>query len=61
LKGRRILITAGERDPICPATLTKELASYLVAHGSDVQVLWHPGGHEIAQSEIDSIAAFLSV
>jgi phospholipase/carboxylesterase len=60
LAGRRVLITTGERDPICPASLTKDFASYLAAQGVDVQVHWHPGGHEIAQSEIDSIAAFLN-
>ncbi|EBA11240.1 alpha/beta hydrolase [Roseobacter sp. CCS2] len=59
LAGRRILITAGERDPICPAPLTQSLADYLSAQGADVSVHWHPGGHEIAQSEIDAIAAFV--
>lgn len=60
LKGRRILITAGERDPICPASLTQALVDYLAAQGADVSVHWHPGGHEIAQSEIDAIAAFIA-
>lgn len=58
LKGRRILITAGERDPICPAPTTQALVDYLGAQGADVTVHWHPGGHEIAQSEIDSIVQF---
>lgn len=59
LKGRRILITAGEHDPICPAPLTNALVDYLNAQGAKVSVAWHPGGHEIAQTEIDAIAAFL--
>jgi len=59
LKGRQILITAGERDPICPAHLTQALVDYLTAQGADVTVHWHPGGHEIAQSEIDAIAQFI--
>ena len=59
LDGRRLLITAGERDPICPAPMTQSFAEYLTAQGADVTLHWHPGGHEIAQSEVDAIAAFL--
>lgn len=59
LNGRRILITAGQRDPICPADRTQALADYLQAQGAKVSVVWHPGGHEIAQTEVDAIAAFL--
>jgi phospholipase/carboxylesterase len=60
LRGRRVLITAGQRDPICPAQLTQSLADYLVAHGAIVEMHWHPGGHEISQSEITAISAFLA-
>jgi phospholipase/carboxylesterase len=59
LAGRRILITAGERDPICPPPLTQALVDYLAAQGADVTVHWHPGGHEIAQSEVDAITQFI--
>ncbi|MEL7343784.1 MAG: alpha/beta hydrolase [Pseudomonadota bacterium] len=59
LKGRRILITAGERDPICPKPETERLVAYLKAQGADVTVHWHPGGHEIVPSEIEAIATFL--
>jgi phospholipase/carboxylesterase len=59
LKGRRILITAGERDPICPAPQTNALVDYLNAQGAKVSVVWHPGGHEIAQTEVDAIVGFL--
>jgi phospholipase/carboxylesterase len=60
LKGRRVLITAGQRDPICPPTETEVFAQYLVAQRADVRVEWHPGGHEIAQSELGAIQAFLA-
>jgi phospholipase/carboxylesterase len=60
LKGRRILVTAGERDPICPAPLTQAFVDYLEAQGADVTVHWHPGGHEIAQSEVDAVAQFVA-
>lgn len=59
LKGRRILITAGRQDPICPAPMTQALTDYLQDQDADVTLHWHPGGHEIAQSEVDAIAAFL--
>ncbi len=60
LKGRRILITAGKRDPICPAPLTQALADWLGAQGADVTLHWHAGGHEIAQSELGAIQGFLA-
>ena len=60
LAGRRILITAGQRDPICPAALTRTLADYYTASGSTVSLHWHPGGHEIAPSEIEAIRAALT-
>jgi phospholipase/carboxylesterase len=59
LKGRRVLITAGQRDPICPAPLTERLAKWFETQGADVAVAWHPGGHEIAQAEIAAIQRFL--
>ena len=60
LSGRRILITAGKNDPICPAGLTESLADYLCSQGAAVTIHWHAGGHEIAKSEIDAIAQFLA-
>ena len=59
LLGRRVLITAGERDPICPAPLTRSLESYLIDQGAEVTTHWHPGGHEIVDSEINAIQSFL--
>ena len=60
LAGRRILITAGQRDPICPAPLTQALADYLTAQGADVTLEWHSGGHEISQGEVQAITDFLA-
>lgn len=60
LKGRRILVTAGERDPMCPKPETDRLIAYLEAQGAEVSVHWHSGGHEISSSEVDAITAFLS-
>lgn len=60
LAARRVLITAGERDPICPAAVTQALADYLAAQGARVETQWHAGGHEIRRDELDAVAAFLA-
>lgn len=60
LNSKRILITAGKRDPICPPNLTQSLADYLTDQGAEVTLHWHEGGHEIAQSELGAIQSFLS-
>ncbi|MGR3701842.1 MAG: alpha/beta hydrolase [Paracoccaceae bacterium] len=60
LAGRRILITAGQRDPICPAPLTQALADYLTAQGAVVTLEWHSGGHEITQGEVQAVTDFLA-
>lgn len=57
---RRILITAGERDPICPVPLTNGLAAYFNGQGGEVETEWHPGGHEIRGNEIEAARAFLA-
>ena len=59
LAGARVLITAGRRDPICPAPLTQRLADWLSAQGAGVSLAWAEGGHEIAASELAAIRAFL--
>jgi phospholipase/carboxylesterase len=61
LAGRKVLITAGRRDPICPPPLTDKLAAYYAAQGAETETVWHEGGHEIRQSELQSVARFLAV
>jgi phospholipase/carboxylesterase len=56
----RILITAGEGDPICPPPATEALEAWFRDQGAAVETHWHPGGHEIAPSEIDAVGRFLS-
>lgn len=60
LEGRRVLITAGERDPISPAPVTKALADYFARQEAQVTLEWHPGGHDIRPNEIEAIRAFLA-
>lgn len=60
LSGKRVLITAGRRDPICPPALTERLAATLRAGGAAVTLHWHEGGHEIRQDEIAAAQGFLA-
>lgn len=60
LAGKRLLVTAGRRDPICPPNLTARLESHLVALGADVTLFWHDGGHEVRPGEIKAARQFLA-
>jgi phospholipase/carboxylesterase len=60
LAGRRILVTAGRRDPICPPTLTSRLEAYLRTAKASVTVEWHEGGHELRPNEIEAARGFLA-
>lgn len=60
LAGTRILVTAGGRDPICPPELTGQFIDSLEGLGAEVKSQWHPGGHEIAQSEIEAVAGWFA-
>lgn len=60
LERRRILVTAGRHDPICPPAQTEALTDYLREAGAQVDVLWHDGGHEIRPSEIAAAQDFLA-
>lgn len=60
LSGTRVLVTAGERDPIGPADRTQALIDWFVAQGSEVDAVWHPGGHELAQPELLALQRFMT-
>jgi phospholipase/carboxylesterase len=58
--GRRVLITAGRRDPIAPAAATQGLSDYFAANGAQASLFWHEGGHELRQEELRESQAFLA-
>lgn len=60
LAGRKVLITAGRRDPIGPASATQALADYFVGQGADASVFWHDGGHELRGEELGAAQTFLA-
>jgi phospholipase/carboxylesterase len=59
LKGKRVLITAGRNDPICPPALTERLGAYFREQGADPSLHWHDGGHGIERSEIAAVEGFV--
>jgi phospholipase/carboxylesterase len=59
LSGKRILITAGRNDPICPAAMSEELVSYFTPQGADIAIEWHDGGHELLPNELEAARVFL--
>ena len=60
LAGKRVLITAGRRDPICPAPLTERLHRYFDRQNAKVEMHWHAGAHEIDNSELIALRHFLT-
>jgi phospholipase/carboxylesterase len=57
----RVLISAGQRDPICPAPQTENLRQYFDSQGAGVRMHWHPGGHEINRGELLALQEFFAV
>jgi len=60
LRGKRVIITAGRRDPIVPVHSVELLSAYLKDQGADVTVFWHEGGHEIRQEELIAVRDWLN-
>lgn len=58
--GKRVLITAGKRDPMAPEALTQRLGDYFVASGAATSLFWHAGGHELRQEELIEAQGFLA-
>ncbi|MEM6488131.1 MAG: alpha/beta hydrolase [Pseudomonadota bacterium] len=58
--GARVLITAGERDPICPPAATRALVATVQASGATLATYWYPGGHQPTPAEVADIARWLT-
>jgi phospholipase/carboxylesterase len=55
-----VLITAGRRDPICPAPATQKLADWYAAQGAVVELFWHEGGHEVRDEDLMAVRDYLA-
>lgn len=58
--GGKVLITAGQRDPMASAAATQGLHDYFASHGAQTTLFWHPGGHELRQEELQASQSFLA-
>jgi phospholipase/carboxylesterase len=58
--GKRVLITAGRRDPIGPAAVTQGLSDYFAVQGAETNLFWHQGGHELRPEELREVQTFLA-
>lgn len=60
LAGKRVMITAGKRDPICPLRESERLIDWFAQQGAQVTTVIHAGGHNVDQSEIVALQKFLN-
>lgn len=56
----RVLITGGQRDPICPPEQTQALHDYFVGQQAETSLFWHAGGHEVRPEELRAAQDFLA-
>ncbi|MEL7091383.1 MAG: alpha/beta hydrolase [Pseudomonadota bacterium] len=56
LAGKRVLITAGRRDPITPWPASEALIDWLQDAGATVATHVHDGGHELRSEELEALA-----
>lgn len=60
MQGLRVLISAGQHDPITPWSKTQRLVSWFNSQGARVSTAIHEGGHELRQMEIDALQTLLT-
>jgi phospholipase/carboxylesterase len=60
LMGKRVLITAGRRDPMASVAATEALLDYFTANGAEAELVWHEGGHELRREELLAAREFLA-
>lgn len=53
LTGKKIFVSAGERDPIVPTQNVEQLVEQMKSLGAEVAVNWYFGGHELTHTEIE--------
>jgi len=54
LNGIAIFIAAGQNDPICPATESKELEKTVADAGASVSIHWENNGHSLSRTEVEA-------
>lgn len=59
LTGTRVLISNGEHDPMARPDQTAALVAQLRERGADVELLTHPGGHQLAAEHLPAMSRFI--
>lgn len=60
LSGKRVLITAGKRDPICPWPESQRLIDWFGTQGAKVTTEVHDGGHDLRQQEVVALQSLMT-
>ena len=61
LRGKFVFIANGEKDPYSPKQKSEEMIQEFQAWGARVEVLMHPGGHQISPEHVEILARELSL
>ena len=61
LEGKFVFIANGEKDPYSPRQKTEEMIQEFGAWGARVEVLMHPGGHQISPEHVEILASELAL
>ena len=59
LNDSRVLLLAGQFDPIARPPIVRELENLFEKAGADVSLQLHPGGHELTSADIDAARNWL--
>ena len=60
LSGKRVLVSAGERDPLIPSPSTDSLVAQLSGAGAEVTDRRHNAGHELIQGDVAALTEWFA-
>jgi predicted esterase len=61
LQGKFVFIANGEKDSYSPKQKTEDMIEEFQAWGASVEVLMHPGGHQISPDHVEILARELAL
>jgi phospholipase/carboxylesterase len=61
LEGKFVFIANGEKDPYSPKQKSEDMIHEFGAWGARVEVLMHPGGHQISPEHVEILARELAL
>lgn len=60
LRGRAVLLSQGQADPLIPAAGAARLEALLRESGADVELAWQQSGHGLVQGDVTAAARWLA-